>query len=86
MPCTPCCRTSSALRSASGIVVRRSTISSSLSFGITMSVQPEVGEKAAEENRDELTEIIQGNDMVFVTCGMGGASSFNSHIKTRKAL
>ena len=33
-----CCRTSSALRSASGIVVRRSTISSNLSFGITINV------------------------------------------------
>ena len=38
MPWTACCRTSSALRSASGIVVRRSTISSNLSFGMTISV------------------------------------------------
>ena len=38
IPCTACCNTSSAFFKASGIVVRLSTISSSLSFGITMRV------------------------------------------------
>ena len=32
------------------------------------------GEKAAEENRDELKELTAGADMVFVTCGMGGGT------------
>ncbi len=32
------------------------------------------GEKAAEENRDELKEIASGADMVFITCGMGGGT------------
>lgn len=30
--------------------------------------------KAAEESMDELTELIKGADMVFVTCGMGGGT------------
>lgn len=42
--------------------------------GLGAGALPDVGEKAAEENREELTEIIQGNDMVFVTCGMGGGT------------
>jgi cell division protein FtsZ len=33
-----------------------------------------LGQKAAEESRDELKEIIAGSDMVFVTCGMGGGT------------
>jgi cell division protein FtsZ len=33
-----------------------------------------MGQKAAEENRDELAELLSGSDMVFVTCGMGGGT------------
>ncbi len=32
------------------------------------------GQKAAEESRDELKEIVSGADMVFITCGMGGGT------------
>jgi len=32
------------------------------------------GQKAAEESRDELKEIVCGADMVFITCGMGGGT------------
>ncbi len=32
------------------------------------------GQKAAEENRDELKEIVSGADMVFITGGMGGGT------------
>ena len=42
--------------------------------GLGAGAQPEVGEKAAEESREELTDIIRGADMVFVTCGMGGGT------------
>jgi cell division protein FtsZ len=37
-----------------------------------------VGTKAAEESRDEIKEVIQGADMVFVTCGMGGGTGTGS--------
>lgn len=36
--------------------------------------KPEVGQRAAEENRDEIVEALRGSDMVFVTCGMGGGT------------
>jgi cell division protein FtsZ len=32
------------------------------------------GQKAAEENRDDIKEILTGADMVFITCGMGGGT------------
>ncbi|MFC1907950.1 cell division protein FtsZ [Chloroflexota bacterium] len=32
------------------------------------------GQKAAEESRDELKELVTGADMVFITCGMGGGT------------
>jgi cell division protein FtsZ len=33
-----------------------------------------LGQKAAEESRDELKELVCGADMVFITCGMGGGT------------
>ncbi len=33
-----------------------------------------LGQRAAEESRDELKEVVSGADMVFVTCGMGGGT------------
>ena len=35
---------------------------------------PEVGEKAAEESSEEISQALKGADMVFVTCGMGGGT------------
>lgn len=36
--------------------------------------RPEVGEKAAEENRDEIKAALDGADMVFIAAGMGGGT------------
>lgn len=33
-----------------------------------------VGQKAAEESRDEIRELVSGADMVFITAGMGGGT------------
>ena len=49
-------------------------IGEKLTKGLGAGAQPEIGEKAAEENIDELTAAIKGADMVFVTCGMGGGT------------
>lgn len=49
-------------------------IGEKLTKGLGAGAQPEVGEKAAEENLEELQELINGSDMVFVTCGMGGGT------------
>ena len=49
-------------------------IGEKLTKGLGAGSQPDVGEKAAEESKEELTQMIKGADMVFVTCGMGGGT------------
>ncbi|MCR5272377.1 MAG: cell division protein FtsZ [Lachnospiraceae bacterium] len=49
-------------------------IGEKLTKGLGAGAQPEIGEKAAEESAEELTEAVKGADMVFVTCGMGGGT------------
>ncbi len=49
-------------------------IGDKLTKGLGCGAVPEVGEKAAEENSDELAAAMKGADMVFVTCGMGGGT------------
>ncbi|MCQ2499321.1 MAG: cell division protein FtsZ [Lachnospiraceae bacterium] len=49
-------------------------IGEKLTKGLGAGAKPEVGEKAAEENIDEIQAALKGADMVFVTCGMGGGT------------
>ena len=42
--------------------------------GLGAGADPEVGRKAAEDSKDEITNVLKGADMVFVTCGMGGGT------------
>ncbi|MDR1240588.1 MAG: cell division protein FtsZ [Oscillospiraceae bacterium] len=36
--------------------------------------KPEVGQRAAEESREEIISAVKGSDMVFITAGMGGGT------------
>ena len=45
-----------------------------LTKGLGAGAKPDVGEKAAEESKEEIMEAIKGADMLFVTCGMGGGT------------
>ncbi len=45
-----------------------------LTDGLGAGGDPSVGEKAAEETRDQIVQAIDGADMVFVTAGMGGGT------------
>ena len=49
-------------------------IGEKLTKGLGAGAKPEVGEKAAEESAEEIKNAIEGADMVFVTCGMGGGT------------
>jgi len=49
-------------------------IGEKLTRGLGAGADPEKGEKAAEENKDELAEVVRDFDMVIVTCGMGGGT------------
>lgn len=45
-----------------------------LTRGLGAGAKPEIGEKAAEESEEEIAQAIEGADMIFVTCGMGGGT------------
>lgn len=45
-----------------------------LTNGLGAGGEPQIGEKAAEEAQQEITEALDGADMVFVTAGMGGGT------------
>jgi len=49
-------------------------IGEKLTKGLGAGAKPEIGEKAAEESSDDISQAIKGADMVFVTCGMGGGT------------
>jgi len=49
-------------------------IGDKLTKGLGAGANPEIGEKAANESRDEIAQAIKGADMVFVTAGMGGGT------------
>ena len=49
-------------------------IGEKLTKGLGAGAKPEIGEKAAEESQEELSQAMKGADMVFVTCGMDGGT------------
>ena len=49
-------------------------IGKKLTRGLGAGARPEIGRQAIEENRDEVLECLQGADLVFITCGMGGGT------------
>ena len=49
-------------------------IGEKLTKGLGAGAKPEIGEKAAEESSEDIQAALQGADMVFVTCGMGGGT------------
>ncbi len=49
-------------------------IGKNLTKGLGAGMNPEVGRQAAEENRDEIQEVLKGADMIFVACGLGGGT------------
>ena len=52
----------------------RLQIGKQLTKGLGAGADPDVGFKAAEESEEEIRDIIQGSDMVFITAGMGGGT------------
>ena len=49
-------------------------IGDQLTRGLGVGGDPELGREAAEESREELYDLINGTDMVFVAAGMGGGT------------
>lgn len=61
-------------------VLRSSTVRNTIQIGATVTkglgagADPNVGHQAAEEDRDALTNMLAGADMVFIAVGMGGGT------------
>ena len=49
-----------------------------LTRGLGAGANPEVGEKAALEDRERIKEYLEGTDMLFITAGMGGGTGTGS--------
>jgi cell division protein FtsZ len=49
-------------------------IGDKLTRGLGAGANPEVGQKAAEESKEEIAQSIKGADLVFITAGMGGGT------------
>ena len=49
-------------------------IGQKLTKGLGAGARPEIGRQAIEENREDVSSVLAGADLVFVTCGMGGGT------------
>ena len=52
----------------------RVQIGKKLTRGLGAGARPEIGRQAIEENKDDVLRVLDGADLVFVTCGMGGGT------------
>lgn len=52
----------------------RLQIGKNLTKGLGAGANPEIGMRAIEEDKERVIEVLNGADMVFVTCGMGGGT------------
>ncbi len=53
-------------------------IGKEITSGLGAGADPRIGEEAAKESRNELKKSLQGSDMVFITCGLGGGTGTGS--------
>ncbi len=52
----------------------RLQIGERLTGGLGAGANPEIGQKAAEESKSSITEVLKGTNLVFITAGMGGGT------------
>ncbi|MCX6815897.1 MAG: cell division protein FtsZ [Candidatus Aenigmarchaeota archaeon] len=53
-------------------------IGKEITGGLGAGADPKIGEEAAKESRNDLKKVLEGGDMVFVTCGLGGGTGTGS--------
>ncbi len=57
---------------------RKIHIGKNVTRGLGAGMNPELGKRAAEETKEEITEALKGADMIFLACGMGGGTGTGS--------
>jgi len=55
-------------------VAKKILIGKNITKGLGAGMDIDLGKKAAEENKEEISEFLKGADMVFITCGLGGGT------------
>ena len=58
----------------SNLAPKKIHLGPTVSRGLGAGMNPEVGERAAEESQNDIKEAIKGADMLFITCGLGGGT------------
>ncbi len=53
-------------------------IGKEITSGLGAGADPRIGEESAKESKNEIKESLEGSDMVFVTCGLGGGTGTGS--------
>ncbi len=53
-------------------------IGKEITSGLGAGADPRIGEESAKESKNEIKEALEGSDMVFVTCGLGGGTGTGS--------
>ena len=49
-----------------------------LTQGLGAGSNPKIGEESARENEHDIKKLIEGSDMIFITCGLGGGTGTGS--------
>lgn len=57
---------------------RKILIGKELTGGLGAGSVPQIGEEAAKESEEDLKAVIEGSDIVFITCGLGGGTGTGS--------
>ncbi len=57
---------------------RKILIGKKLTRGLGAGGDPQIGEDAARESEDEIKNVLEGTDLVFITCGLGGGTGTGS--------
>lgn len=53
-------------------------IGKEITGGLGAGADPKIGEEAAKESKNDIKRVLEGSDMVFVTCGLGGGTGTGS--------
>ena len=53
-------------------------IGKQLTSGLGAGSNPRIGEESAKENEQDIKKLLEGSDMVFITCGLGGGTGTGS--------
>ena len=53
-------------------------IGKEITSGLGAGADPKIGEEAAKEDKNDVKKMIEGSDMVFITCGLGGGTGTGS--------